>query len=214
MALKRSRSRIDDAQLDLFAYAGNDTDHANPVRDDGRETLARVFSENGERIGTLRPTSGDAIRSGGQNSKGGLDVAPAVNEATGINGATGARPVEEEILLLPPQIPKIGHQRERVDPPRSQANHRITEANAVGKGSLKLIFAMLAKRRQNDSLVAYNRRLSLQGIYQAAFGIGQLHRASCFQGSFPVALHEGGGFQRRAAEFTDIADEVQRLPSG
>jgi hypothetical protein len=34
MALKRSKPRADDTQLDLFSYARNDTNHADAVRND------------------------------------------------------------------------------------------------------------------------------------------------------------------------------------
>src|SRR5688572_19940764 len=135
MALKRSKPKTNDTQLDLFAYARNDTDHADAVRNDGRETLARVSSENGEGIGTERPSAGDVVGSREQDSGGTLDAAPPVDKATRSNRATGARSGlgngEGEIHLSAPRIAVNGHQREREDPPRNQANHRITEADEV-----------------------------------------------------------------------------------
>src|SRR5258708_31058082 len=92
MALKRSKPRADDTQLDLFSYARNDTNHADAVRNDGRETLARVPPENGERLGTERTAPGDVVGSGGENSERDRRPDPARNEGW-IKGKTGPRSV-------------------------------------------------------------------------------------------------------------------------
>src|SRR2546425_1137322 len=92
MALKRSKPRADDTQLNLFAYARNDTNQADSVRNDGRETLARVPSENGERFGTERAAPRDVVGGGGENGE--LDVRPDAERNEGrINSATGPRSV-------------------------------------------------------------------------------------------------------------------------
>src|SRR5687768_9475648 len=140
MALKRSKPRADDTQLDLFSYARNDTNLADAIRNDGRETLARVSSENGERFGTERAAPGDVVGGGGENGE--RDVRPDAERNEGrINGTTSPRPIlgngEGEIHPPAARVAVNGHHRERVEAPRNQANHRITEADAIGKGSLK-----------------------------------------------------------------------------
>src|SRR4051794_3423766 len=137
MALKRSNPKTDDTQLDLFSYARNDTNHADSVRNDGRETLAGVSSENGERVGTERPAPGDVVGGGGENRE--RDVRPDAERNEGrINGTASTRSVvgngEGEIHPPAYRVAVNGHHQERVEPLRNQANHRITEADAIGKG--------------------------------------------------------------------------------
>src|SRR4051794_696916 len=91
MALKRSKPRIDDNQLDLFAYARSNADNADPIRDDGRETLAAIPPQNGQGTGNARETSSDVAGSRGEDG-GGVVVAPAQADEPRINGAASARP--------------------------------------------------------------------------------------------------------------------------
>jgi hypothetical protein len=67
MAFKRTKARLDDNQLDLFGYDTKRTNHIDPVRTDGGETLARVSPENGEANGSNGRTSRDALRSAGED---------------------------------------------------------------------------------------------------------------------------------------------------
>src|SRR5438034_10716611 len=67
MALKRSKPRANDAQLDLFSYTGGNNDHPDSIRNDGRRTLAEVLPENGEGIGNERQASGDLAGGGGED---------------------------------------------------------------------------------------------------------------------------------------------------
>src|SRR6266542_6473165 len=134
MALKRSKPKADDTQLDLFSYARNDTNHADAIRNDGRETLARVPSQNGEATANQREAARDAPGSGRQDGGGIVSPSAEVDEPR-INGATSARPGlgNGEGEIHPPAA-RIG---ERLEPPRNQANHRITDKDGIGKGSLK-----------------------------------------------------------------------------
>src|SRR5258708_20265278 len=92
MALKRSKPRAEDTQLDLFCYERKETNHDEAVRNDGRETLARVPPENGERLGTERTAPGDVVGSGGENGERDVRPDPERNEGW-INGTTGPRSV-------------------------------------------------------------------------------------------------------------------------
>src|SRR3954469_8236167 len=119
MALKRSKPRADDTQLDLFSYARSDTNHADPVRNNGREALARVPSENGERFGTERAAPRDVVGGGGENGEG--EVRPCADRNDGrIKGATGPRSVlgNGEGKIHPPaaRVAVNGHHQERVEP--------------------------------------------------------------------------------------------------
>ncbi|MGA3008525.1 MAG: hypothetical protein ABSE59_11610 [Opitutaceae bacterium] len=136
MALKRSKPKNNDNQLDLdlFAYAGHNADHADPIRDDGRETLAAVPAQNGQGTGIAQTTSSDALGSGGKN-RGGIVVPPASSDETGNDGATSARSSlgigAEKIHLT------VARNGDQIEPPRNQANYRVTPTDTIGKGSPK-----------------------------------------------------------------------------
>jgi N12 class adenine-specific DNA methylase/predicted O-methyltransferase YrrM len=140
MALKRSKPRANDAQLDLFSYTGGNNEHPDSIRNDGRGTLAEVLPENGERSGDERQASGNVVGGGREDGGRTRHVEETVDEG-GTNGATSARPSvgNGEGTIHPPvaRIGANGPARERVEPPRNQANYRITDSDEVGKGSLK-----------------------------------------------------------------------------
>jgi len=125
MALKRSKPRANDAQLDLFSYTGGNNDHPDSIRNDGRRTLAEVLPENGEGIGNERQASGDVAGGGGEDGGRTVNTTEAVDEAR-INGVTtGARPSvgNGEGAIHPPaaRIRANGQPHEHVEPPRNQA---------------------------------------------------------------------------------------------
>src|SRR5476651_2713858 len=93
MASKRPSGKTDDEQLNLFSFNQNnyDSNHTDPIRQNGGEALARIPSEPGARNGSQRNLGGDAAGGGGEN--GGRNARPdhEVSEAR-LDGATGAQP--------------------------------------------------------------------------------------------------------------------------
>src|SRR4051812_28981139 len=90
MAARRNNQDLD-RQLDLFAARTPTHETADPIRTDGRETLARALPEDGARPGAEGSASPDASGSGGKDEGRNGHASDAV-DATGINGATSARP--------------------------------------------------------------------------------------------------------------------------
>src|ERR1700722_6152700 len=84
------QNQLDD-QLDLFANQRLNNEAIDPIRQTGRETLARTSSQNGARTGTEGTPAPDASRSRGKDEGQNGHVAPRIDEA-GQNGATGQRP--------------------------------------------------------------------------------------------------------------------------
>src|SRR6266511_1918859 len=151
MRVRRS-SETTDAQLELFAQ--NAPAYANPdsIRPDGRKTLAPVPAEDGSGTGSKRDPSGNAVRRPGENQGRDAGIADATDEAR-VDAAAGARPSlgDGEGALHPPAA---GIERRiRVEPPRNQANYRITDANRIGEGSLKQKF------RQNIAAIRLLREI-------------------------------------------------------
>src|ERR1700685_4116307 len=93
MASKRTSAKTDGEQLNLFSFKQNnyDSNHTDPIRQNGGEALARIPSEHGRGNGSQGHPSGNAL--GGRGANGQRDARPdhEVSEA-GINGATGERP--------------------------------------------------------------------------------------------------------------------------
>src|SRR5690242_6475549 len=87
MAVRRKQTNSDQ-QLDFFRTPHRIYDTPDPIRPDGRETLARTPSENGARPGTEGATASDVAGGGGKDEGRNGHVAPGIDE-DGKNGATG-----------------------------------------------------------------------------------------------------------------------------
>src|SRR5207253_2187420 len=135
MALKRSKAKTDDSQLNLFSdYKNLYDNNADTIRHDSGRTLAQVSSEDGRGNGGQGSSGRNASGSGAENE--GRDLRPdhAVSE-TRIDGATGARPGVgngKRTLHL-----AAARSSSRIEQPRNQTNYRITEKDELGKGSLR-----------------------------------------------------------------------------
>ena len=129
MALKRSKSQIDDGQLNLFSNYGYNT--TNPVRYDGGETLARTSSEDGVGNGSERNSGGNAAGSRAEHEERDVRLDHAVHR-TGDGPAASSRPSlgngQGGIHSL------TAGKTTRVEA-RNKANYRISEKDEVGKGS-------------------------------------------------------------------------------
>src|SRR5689334_8452222 len=90
MAVRR-KTFDSDQQLDLFSSTRPAYDTTDPIRPNGRETLARIPSENGSGNGSQGPPASDAPGSGGEDEGRNGRSAHAVQEA-GIDTAAGPRP--------------------------------------------------------------------------------------------------------------------------
>src|SRR5690348_10410015 len=90
MAVRRNNQDLD-RQLDLFAGRNPTHETADPIRTDGRETLARALPEDGARTGAEGSASPDASGGGGKDEGRNGHSADSI-DAAGINGATSARP--------------------------------------------------------------------------------------------------------------------------
>ena len=130
MALKRSKPRIDDGQLNLFSNYGygNSTD---PIRNDGGETLARVSAENGGRNGSQRSLEGNAARSGAERQKRNVRLNHSISRTGNVSTASsqpGLGNGKGGIHTLTAGVTKSTE-------PRNKANYRIGDQAEVGKGS-------------------------------------------------------------------------------
>src|ERR1700677_1791564 len=83
------RNQLDD-QLDLFSNDRPTYETIDSIRTDGRETLARASSPNGEETGSQRPTANHAGRGGGKDEGRNGHTADAIHPA-GVDSSIGAR---------------------------------------------------------------------------------------------------------------------------
>src|ERR1039458_9416564 len=93
MASKRPSGKTDDEQLNLFSFNQNnyDSNHTDPIRQNGGETLARIPSEHGGGNGSQRNPSGNALGGGGEDGQ--RDARPDYEVPTArLDGAAGERP--------------------------------------------------------------------------------------------------------------------------
>src|SRR6185437_2560427 len=139
MAVRRNNQDLDQ-QLDLFTARRPTHDTTDPVRTDGRETLAGTLPEDGSRTGAGGPASADASGSGGKDEGRNGHASHAIGD-TGINGATSPRTGlgdgEGEIHPAPTRRIAKRHQEE---PPKNLNSYRITEADRLGEGGPKQKF--------------------------------------------------------------------------
>src|SRR4030088_2503168 len=137
MAIRRNHQDLDQ-QLDLFTARRPTHDTTDPVRTDGRETLARTLPEDGARTATEGAASSDASGSGGKD-EGRNGYASHPIDETGINRATSARPGlgngEGELHPAPARRVVTDHpRRHQQEPPKNLNNYRISEADRLGEG--------------------------------------------------------------------------------
>src|SRR6185295_7231014 len=147
MAARRNNQDLD-RQLDLFAARTPTHETADPIRTDGRETLARTLPEDGARTGAERPASSDASGRGGKN-EGRNGHAPDSIDPAGINGTTSSRPSLGDSAgeIHPPASRRIAR-RHQDEPPRNLKSYRITEADRLGDGGPKQKFQQNLKAIQ------------------------------------------------------------------
>src|SRR6266540_904897 len=156
----RQKHPTNDTQLDLFSSNGVSYERANPVRTDGRETLARVPPEDGGGTRSEGNASPDALRGPGEDQ--GRDVRSAHStDETGPDTPASPGPSlgDDQGTLHPSSI------RRRIvtgpdEPVRNQANYRITDSDQIGGGSLK------QKLRQNLAAIRVLR--SIEGEQRPA----------------------------------------------
>src|SRR5580704_7282241 len=139
MAARRSNLNSD-AQLDLFSTQRPTHDTIDPIRPDGRETLARTSSEDGARTRTNGTPAPDASGGGGEDEGRNGHPADGVDEA-GKNGATSpdASVGNGEGKIHPATARRIA-KRHQEEPPRNLNSYRITEADRLGDGGPKQKF--------------------------------------------------------------------------
>ena len=140
MALRRTKTRHDDNQLDLFGYDTNRSNHIDTVRPDGGEALAGVPPENGAGTGSNGHTSGEALRSAGndseRNGRSDREADPAVVFATtGRDDSVGTDSGEIHPSAAG-RFPSLTPVRD-AEPVYNQRNYRITDGDKVGVGSLR-----------------------------------------------------------------------------
>src|SRR5580658_1658979 len=143
MAARRNNLNSD-AQLDLFSTRRPTYDNADPIRPDGRETLARTPPADGARLGTESAPAPDAAGGGGKD-EGRNGRAADGFDAAGINGAAGADPGlgngAGEIHPAPARrVLADGHHRHQEEPPKNLNAYRITESDRLGEGGPKQKF--------------------------------------------------------------------------
>src|SRR5476651_1344943 len=93
MASKRPSGKTDDEQLNLFSFNQNnyDSNHTDPIRQNGGEALARIPSEHGRGNGSQGHPSGNAL--GGRGENGERDARPDHEvPAARLDGTTVERP--------------------------------------------------------------------------------------------------------------------------
>jgi SAM-dependent methyltransferase len=144
MPVRRRDFNVDD-QLDLFSNQRLAHEIIDPIRTDGRETLARTLPENGARPGGEGTVAPDVAGGRGED-EGRNDRTDATVQKTGADGAAGARPRlgngAGELHPAPTRDLAIGHQPNGHDDdsPRNLDNYRITDADRLGEGGLKQKF--------------------------------------------------------------------------
>ena len=144
MAGRRRDSSLDD-QLDLFSNQRPTYETIDPIRTNGRETLARTLPETGARTGGEGTVAPDAAGGRGED-EGRNDRTDATVQKAGDDGAAGARPrLGNGAGELHPAAARdlaVGHQANGHDDdsPRNLNNYRITDADRLGEGGLKQKF--------------------------------------------------------------------------
>src|ERR1039458_3085580 len=134
MALKGKKG-AGQGQLDLFSGNANRHEHADSIRLDGAATLAGAPSANGGGNGADGHAPAD-VAGGREQDQGrnGRD-SPATDPA-GADATAGPQPGlgdgQGEV--------HSASARERLGPPRNQANYRISDRDRLGEGSLKQKF--------------------------------------------------------------------------
>src|ERR1017187_5371692 len=134
MALKRSRRQPND-QLDLFGRDGNEHEHVDSIRIDGRGTLAGAPATDGGGNGADGHAPADVAGGRGEDQgRNGRD-SPTIDPA-GTNATAGPRPSlgDGKEQVHPASA------GERLGPPRNLANYRVTDRDRLGEGSLKQKF--------------------------------------------------------------------------
>src|SRR6266545_3990158 len=124
-------------QLDLFTASDSAYATVDPIRLDGRKTLAPVPTQDGARARSEGNAPRDAPRGGGEIGPGnGLD--PSQTDPTRADAPTSPRPGlgNGEGTIHPP----AGRRRsqrytESVARPRNQNNYRISAEDRLGSGS-------------------------------------------------------------------------------
>src|SRR5665213_1741880 len=175
MALKRPSGKTDDEQLNLFSFNQNnyDSNHTDPIRQNGGEALARISSEPGARNGSQRNLGGNAAGGGGENGERDARPNHAVSE-TEHDSAAGAQP-------------RLGNGAGEIYSPddgervvRNQNNYRISPADGVGTGSLKekcrvnLAAIKLVRKLQAENRPANNEEKSALVRYVGWGGLSQI----------------------------------------
>ena len=103
MAGRQSNSDSDE-QLDLFTAQRPTHDTTDPVRTDGRETLARTLPEDSARTGADGAASSDASGSGGKDEMATLRTQLMTQGSTAQQAHDQAwEMVREKYILLPPE---------------------------------------------------------------------------------------------------------------
>src|SRR5450755_265891 len=149
MAVRRNQQDFDQ-QLDLFSTRRPTHDNLDPIRPDGRETLARTPSENGARTGTEGIAATDAPGGGGKD-EGRNGHAANGFDATGGNGTTSAdpglgngagkiHPAPHRRILADGHRAERQHRHQQEDPPKNLNSYRIAEADRLGEGGPKQKF--------------------------------------------------------------------------
>ena len=154
-AVARGRTKCDPKQLDLFSLAvpriSNET--ADPIRLNGRETLAKIPAEDGRGIGSERRTRFNALGSRGEDGRGDGPASATVS-AAGPQSAPVARPGLGDgpgEIHLPSTRDVAKNEEEHAEagnsnwpsalaepePVRNRNNYRITESDRLGSGSLR-----------------------------------------------------------------------------
>ena len=145
MATRRKDS--DTQQLDFFAAPGKSYETIDPIRTDGRETLARTLPETGSRPESERTIAPDAPRSGGEDQGRNSHVAAGTDKTGQNRGASpppslgnGAGEIHfTSARRLAVDDAAVSHQD--AGKIKNLNNYRITDADRIGEGSLKQKFS-------------------------------------------------------------------------
>src|ERR1017187_3610394 len=138
----REFSRSDDLQLDLFGQRTSNHEIPDSIRLPGREILETFPAENGCRTGKEREAHRSPARGGGGNGHGN-GRSPASFHPTGADRGTirteSVGDCAQSVCFSPTR--KLTDESESSlhdpQPLRNQNNYRITDADAIGTGSLR-----------------------------------------------------------------------------
>ena len=181
MAVKQSNTKASEVeQLDLLfnanGYDNNSTNTTDAIRQNGRETLARVSTEPGERTGSAGKASRSTSGRGRTDSQRPLRPDDAVSKR-GIDGAAGARPGVGDRADT---IHLFASRAEREPVVRNQNNYRISPADKVGEGSqkekcrLNLAAIKVLRKVQAENRPATSEEKSMLVRYVGWGGIPQI----------------------------------------